>query len=142
MYSSVAAMQELLGASFAAIYGADAAAAASRCAADLEAAAAEIDGHLASRYRTPVSAASCQTLLADWNAVLAQERAYSRAPAQSDFTEKLKRRADEVRRCLREAATGAFALAADLVADADSGTEVAIVECDPPVFGRSRMRGF
>lgn len=143
MYATPADLAAVLGSSHAAIYGSDASAAAAKANEDLAAAAAEIDGHLARRYAVPVTAPSALPLLKDWNLVLAQERAFARAHAQPDFSEKLKRRCDEVRKCLREAAEGTFALAAGLAEpEGASATGMAFVEAAPPLFGRERMRGF
>lgn len=60
-------------------------------AADLAAAAAEIDGALSKRYIVPVTAPAPLALLKDWNLTLAEERAYARA-AGGDYSEKLKNR--------------------------------------------------
>ncbi len=109
---------------------------------DLLAAAAEIDGAIAARYRLPVTGERSLALLKDWCLTLAEERAFAR-PAGESFTEKVKTRVAQVRQYLDKIRDDAFRLP-----DAEenrSGTGaggVAIVQCDEPVFGRDRMKGF
>ena len=128
-----------MGRAYAAVYGQQDPDA--QAAQDAAAASAEIDGYLAGRYAVPVASEAALPLLRDWALALAEERAYSRSQAQNDFSEKVKRRADHVRELLKEAAEGRFALAAGL-AEAQSGSGVAVVECEEPVFTRGRMTGF
>lgn len=113
---------------------------ATRAAADLGSAAAEIDGALATRYRLPVSGDRALALLRDWNTVLTLERAYARA-ASPELPEKVKTRVAQVREYLRMVRADEFLLPG---APEKSGAEggVALVQCDDPVFGRKRMEGF
>jgi len=106
---------------------------------DLEAAAAEIDGAIASRYALPVSGDRSLALLKDWNLTLAEERAYAR-PAGADFTEKIKRRVDQVRKYLDLIRADQFRLPDAAENQASGG--IALVQRDDPVFDRKSMEGF
>lgn len=135
MYASTANLEERLGKSFAAIYRDD----PEPPAADLAAAAAEVDGYLAGRYTVPVTAEGAQTLLNDWTLTLAEERAYARGSA---IPEKVTRRVDIVRKLLRDASSGTFRLPAE-APESETGFGAALIaECDPPVFGRDHMEGY
>lgn len=111
-------------------------------AGDLEAAAAEIDGALAYRYRLPVTGPRSLALLKDWTLTLAEERAFAR-PAGGDYTEKVKARVAQVRKYLDMIREDAFRLP-DGVENAGAGGAggIALVQCDEPVFRRDKMRGF
>ena len=110
--------------------------------ADLQAAAAEIDGALIMRYTLPVTGPLSLALLKDWCLTLAEERAYAR-PVGGDFTEKVKRRTDQVRKYLDMLRAGQYLLP-DAVEKGSSGStgKIAIVQCDPPRFTRNQMEGF
>lgn len=107
--------------------------------ADLEAAAAEIDGAIAARYALPVTGPRSLALLKDWNLTLAEERAYAR-PAGADFTEKIKRRVDQVRKYLDLIRADQFRLPDAAENQASGG--IALVQRDDPVFDRKSMEGF
>ena len=109
---------------------------------DLLAAAAEIDGALIMRYTLPVTGPLSLALLKDWCLTLAEERAYAR-PVGGDFTEKVKRRTDQVRKYLDMLRAGQYLLP-DAVEKGSSGStgKIAIVQCDPPRFTRNQMEGF
>ena len=108
---------------------------------DLESAASEIDGALISRYALPVTGEKSLKLLKDWNLTLAEERAYAR-PVGGDFTEKIKRRVDIVRKYLEEIRLGQFLLPDAVEKTAASGGKIALVQRASPVFGRESMEGF
>ena len=108
---------------------------------DLESAAAEIDGALAFRYSLPVTGERSLALLKDWNLTLAEERAYARA-AGSEFAEKIKRRADQVRKYLEMIRADQFRLPDAAENAASSGGGIALVKRDDPVFDRKSMEGF
>ena len=108
---------------------------------DLESAAAEIDGAIAVRYAHPVTGSRSLALLKDWNLTLAEERAYAR-PAGGDFTEKIKRRADQVRKYLDMIRGGQFKLPDAPENSSGSGETIALLQRDEPIFDRSKMRGF
>ena len=110
----------------------------SDAAADLESAAAEIDGAIASRYRLPVTGKRTLSLLRDWTLTLAEERAYARA-AGSGFAEKVRLRVEQVRKYLEMIRNGTF-----LLPDAEEHKDgsVAFASCREPVFGRDNMEGF
>lgn len=111
-------------------------------AGDLEAAAAEIDGAIASRYRLPVTGARSLALLKDWNLTLAEERAFAR-PAGGEFTEKVKVRVAQVRRYLEMIRDDAFRLPdAEENGGGASAGGIALVKCDEPIFGRDKIKGF
>lgn len=109
---------------------------------DLEAAAAEINGAISFRYALPVTGQASLALLRDWNLTLAEERAFAR-PAGSDFTEKVKSRVALVRQYLTMIREDTFRLPDAALAASGSGSAgIALVQCDPPVFSRDRMKGF
>ena len=109
---------------------------------DLESAAAEIDGAIAFRYRLPVTGERSLALLKDWNLTLAEERAFAR-PVGGDYTEKIKRRVDQVRKYLELIRADQFRLPdAPEKGAATSGSGIALVQQDKPVFGREEMSGF
>ena len=108
---------------------------------DLESAAAEIDGALISRYALPVTGEKSLKLLKDWNLTLAEERAYAR-PVGGDFTEKIKRRVDIVRKYLEEIRLGQYLLPDAVEKAAASGKGIALVRRSSPVFDRESMEGF
>ena len=108
---------------------------------DLESAAAEIDGAIASRYALPVTGPRSLALLKDWNLTLAEERAYAR-PAGGDFTEKIKRRVDQVRKYLDMIRSDQFRLPDAPENSSGSGGTIALVQRDEPIFDRDKMKGF
>lgn len=108
---------------------------------DLESAAAEIDGAIAARYALPVTGSRSLALLKDWNLTLAEERAYAR-PAGADFTEKIKRRVDQVRKYLDLIRDDRFKLPDAPENTAGSGSSIALVQRDDPVFDRDNFTGF
>ena len=107
---------------------------------DLESAAAEIDGAIAARYALPVTGSRSLALLKDWNLTLAEERAYAR-PAGGDFTEKIKRRVDQVRKYLDMIRADKFRLP-DAPENMASSGKIALVRRDDPVFDRGKTTGF
>ena len=108
---------------------------------DLESAAAEIDGAIASRYSLPVTGSRSLALLKDWNLTLAEERAYAR-PAGGDFTGKIKRRVDQVRKYLDMIRNDQFRLPDAAENSSGSGSTIALIQRDDPVFDRDKMGGF
>ena len=110
---------------------------------DLKAAAAEIDGSISARYVLPVASERSLALLQDWCLTLAEERAYSRA-AGSEFAEKIKERAAQVRRMLELIRNGGFRLpdAVEIGSGGGSGASFTLVQSDEPVFTRERLKGF
>ncbi len=108
---------------------------------DLESAAAEIDGALAARYALPVTGERSLALLKDWNLTLAEERAYAR-PAGSEFSEKIKRRVNQVRKYLHLIRTDQFRLPDAPEKPASSGSSIALIRRDEPIFDREKMGGF
>ena len=135
-YATLTELQNRLGtALYQALYATDAPA-----QADLDAAAAEIDGSLAFRYAPPVTGSRSLTLVRDWNLTLAEERAAARsagdAPAGS-----LRGRVELVRQSLALIRSGEFALPDEAEKRAAPGG-IALVQCDRPVFGRGASSGF
>ena len=110
-------------------------------AGDLEAAGAEIDGAVASRYALPVTGPRSLALLKDWNLTLAEERAYAR-PAGGDFTEKIKRRVDQVRKYLDMIRSDRFRLPDTPENSSGTGGTIALLQRDEPIFDRTQMKGF
>ena len=110
-------------------------------ASDLAAASAEIDGHAGVRYAAPVTAARALPLLSSWCLTLAEELAWARSGRATP--EGVKERCRQVRELLKLLAEGKFSLAGAQAPEAAGPSGgVALVECDRPVFGRSRMGGF
>ena len=133
-YATVDDLKQRLGVVFTEIYDSDEAAAE----ADLQGAAAEIDGALACRYRVPVAARETLSLLKDWNLTLAEERTYSRA-AGSQYAEKIKRRVDQVRSYLEMIRLSRFSLSG---AEENATESALLVDTEEPVFSRNKLRGF
>lgn len=108
--------------------------------ADLESAAAEIDGCLSLRYIVPVTHESAQSLLWDWNLTLAEERAFAR-PAGAAYTEKVKTRVAQVRIYLEMIRNKTFHFA-NIPEKTSGGADIALVDGPEPVFTREKMRGY
>ena len=108
---------------------------------DLESAAAEIDGAIAARYALPVTGSRSLVLLKDWNLTLAEERAYTR-PAGGIFTEKIKLRVGQVRKYLDMIRADEFKLPDAEENTSASGTAIALIRRDDPIFDREKMEGF
>ena len=108
--------------------------------ADLESAAAEIDGCLSLRDTVPVTHESAQSLLWDWNLTLAEERAFAR-PAGATYTEKVKTRVAQVRIYLEMIRNKAFHFAS-IPEKTSGGADIALVDGPEPVFTRDRMKGY
>ncbi len=137
-YATVSDFENRIGTLFGNVYsGADGAAAAQ---ADLESAAAEVDGALAFRYALPVGGERSLTLLKDWTLTLGEERACART-AGSVFAEKVKTRAAQVRTYLEMVRTDRFRLP-DAKERTSSDVRLTLTKGEPPVFGRDHMEGF
>ena len=108
---------------------------------DLLAAAAEIDGAISSRYRLPVTGNVALALLKDWCLTLAEERAYAR-PVGGEFTEKITRRVDVVRRYLDMIRLDEFKLSDAPENNRSNGAKIALVQRDNAIFDRNKMGGF
>ena len=113
----------------------------SDASADLLAAAAEIDGAISSRYRLPVTGNVALALLKDWCLTLAEERAYAR-PVGGEFTEKIKRRVDNVRKYLDMIRLGEFKLADAPENTSNGAAKIALIRRNDAVFDRNKMEGF
>lgn len=107
---------------------------------DIDAAAAEINGAIGTRYNTPVTASGALPLLKSWTLTLAEELAYSRDDAL-EIPGNVEKRVKRVRDLLEKVLQGKFNLAADAVQNTDQA-EAMIVDCDEPVFTRETMQGF
>ena len=108
---------------------------------DLLAAAAEIDGAISSRYRLPVTGNVALALLKDWCLTLAEERAFAR-PVGGEFTEKIKRRVDNVRKYLDMIRLGEFKLADAPENTSNGAAKIALIRRNDAVFDRNKMEGF
>ena len=108
---------------------------------DLLLASAEIDGYLAKRYTVPVTSAGAADLLRDFAIGLAAPKAYFRQ-ASGDLPEKVKLRAEEIRKILRDFSTGAALLAADAVPQQKGQSGLLDIVCDEKRFSRDTMRGY
>ena len=136
MYASPADLQARLGGSiFGEIYSSP-----QNAENDLAEAQAEIDGCLAKRYVTPVTAAAALPLLKGWCLTLCEERSYSRA-AGSGYAEKVTSRVAQVRKYLADAASGVFLLPG--AAENNSGSAgISMIAGDEPMFTRDKLEGY
>lgn len=136
MYAEIADLRARLGGSvFDEIYPSGDAA-----QEDLADAQAEVDGCLAKRYVTPVTAASALPLLKGWTLTLCEERSYSRA-AGSGYAEKVTSRVAQVRKYLADAASGVFLLPG--AAENNSGSAgISMIAGDEPMFTRDKLKGY
>lgn len=144
MYAACAELRSRIGAAiFDEIYQSDQSDLSdpSDACADLLAAAAEIDGALTMRYTLPVTGPLSLALLKDWCLTLAEERAYAR-PVGGDFSEKIKRRTDQVRKYLDMLIAGQYLLPDAAEKGSSARGPVAIIQCDAPRFTRSQLEGF
>ena len=140
MYASAADLQTRIGDVFAELYRRlDGTTMADEASADLAAASAEIDGAVGMRYAVPVSSEQALPLLKNWCLTLAEELAWARSGRQTP--ESVKDRVKTVRELLGKVAAGSFSLAGASLQATENGI-IAEIECDEPVFGRRRMRGF
>lgn len=136
MYAEVTDLRARLGASvFDEIYPSGDAA-----RDDLADAQAEVDGCLARRYVTPVTAASALPLLKGWTLTLCEERSYTRA-AGSGYAEKVTVRAALVRKYLAAAASGSFFLPG-AVENASGSAGISLIAGDEPLFTRDKLKGY
>ena len=108
---------------------------------DLLAAAAEIDGAISVRYRLPVTGSVALSLLKDWCLTLAEERAYAR-PVGGEFTEKVTRRVDNVRKYLELIRLDQFKLSDAPENVSSNAAKIALVRRDDAIFDRRKMDGF
>ena len=108
---------------------------------DIQAAAAEIDGAISARYRLPVTGSVALSLLKDWCLTLAEERAYAR-PVGGEFTEKVTRRVDNVRKYLELIRLDQFKLSDAPENVSSNAAKIALVQHDDAIFDRRKMDGF
>ena len=138
-YASVDELRSRIGASvFDEIYGASE---NSDALSDIQAAAAEIDGAISCRYRIPVTGDVALSLLKDWCLTLAEERAYAR-PVGCEFTDKIIRRVDVVRKYLDMVRIDQFKLSDAPENSASSSARVALIQRSDAIFERKKMEGF
>ncbi len=137
MYLAVVEYQERLGNTFNSVYKND----QTKAAADLTAAAAEIDGYLTSRYQVPVTTPEAQELLKDWNYTLALPRTYDRAGG-STIPDKVEKQVKHVRQLLRDAAEGKFKLPGETAEAENAVGGALIVQCEEPQFTRDKLAGY
>jgi phage gp36-like protein len=105
---------------------------------DLQDAQAEIDGTLMMYYQVPVTAEQALPLLKGWTLTLAEERAYART-AGSRFSDKIRKRVDQVRARLSEIRKEQFILPG---AEKCLNSQVSFLEMDMPVFTRKNLKDF
>lgn len=132
-YASENDFKERLGSLFAEIYPDP-----SFVLLDLLDAQAEIDGVLSLFYQTPVTAEQALPLLKSWTLTLAEERAYVRT-AGSRFSEKLKKRVEQVRLRLDEIRKEQFSIPG---AEKRMDSQISFLEMDMPVFTRDSLKFF
>ena len=108
---------------------------------DLTAASAEVDGAIANRYQTPVTAADALPLLKSWTLTLTEELAWSRG-GSSELPENVTDRCKTVRQQLRRIGSGDFQLPATPAENTSAAGAAAVVSAAKPVFTRDQMTGF
>ena len=109
--------------------------------ADLDAAEAEIDGLIGTRYAVPVESGAALPLLKAWTVTLAEELAWSRA-GKSELPKNVTQRAETVRKNLTLIASGKMLLQAAAQDESSGGGSVVGISGNTPVFGRDKMTGY
>ncbi len=137
MYATSEDLISHLGNSGSALYRADTALAEG----DIAAASGEIDGYVSNRYMTPIFDVYVLVLIKDWCLTLAEERAYARAGGAS-LPDKVVKRAETVRKTLRDIASGKFKLDCQPKETKAPVETTLIVQNDEPLFTRENMAGF
>ena len=109
--------------------------------ADLDAAEAEIDGLIGTRYAVPVESGAALPLLKAWTVTLAEELAWSRS-GKSELPKNVTQRAETVRKNLTLIASGKMLLQAAVQDESSGGGSVVGISGNAPVFGRDKMTGY
>ncbi|MBO4647318.1 MAG: DUF1320 family protein [Lentisphaeria bacterium] len=109
--------------------------------ADLDAAEAEIDGLIGTRYAVPVESGAALPLLKAWTVTLAEELAWSRS-GKSELPKNVTQRAETVRKNLTLIASGKMLLQAAAQDENSGGGSVVGIAGNTPVFGRDKMTGY
>lgn len=109
--------------------------------ADLDAAEAEIDGLIGTRYAVPVESGAALPLLKAWTVTLAEELAWSRS-GKSELPKNVTQRAETVRKNLTLIASGKMLLQAAAQDENSGGGSVVGISGNTPVFGRDKMTGY
>ena len=109
--------------------------------ADLDAAEAEIDGLIGTRYAVPVESGAALPLLKAWTVTLAEELAWSRS-GKSELPKNVTQRAETVRKNLTLIASGKMLLQAAAQDESSGGGSVVGISGNTPVFGRDKMTGY
>lgn len=108
---------------------------------DLDAAEAEINGMIGTRYHVPVTAGAALSLLKAWAVTLAEELAWSRS-GKNELPKNVTERAATVRKNLALIADGKMILGGAEQDDVSGGGSVVGIAGNPPVFGRDKMEGY
>ena len=119
----------------------DGTAMAEEAQADLDAAEAEIDGLIGTRYAVPVESGAALPLLKAWTVTLAEELAWSRS-GKSELPKNVTQRAETVRKNLTLIASGKMLLQAAAQDESSGGGSVVGISGNDPVFGRDKMTGY
>lgn len=109
--------------------------------ADLDAAEAEIDGIIGTRYAVPVQSGAALPLLKAWTVTLAEELAWSRS-GKSEIPGNVRQRAETVRKNLSLISSGRMLLSAAVQDESSGGGSVVGIAGNEPVFGRDKMAGY
>ena len=109
--------------------------------ADLDAAEAEIDGLIGTRYAVPVQSGAALPLLKAWTVTLAEELAWSRS-GKNELPKNVTQRAETVRKNLTLIASGKMLLQAAAQDESSGGGSVVGISGNTPVFGRDKMTGY
>ncbi len=143
MYATAADLEKRLKREYAAIYADEDTGVADETLVeeDLGAAAAEIDGKVSVRYEIPVTNPGALALLKAWNLDLAAELAFGRTEG-AVIPEKVKNRAETVRKNLDAIAKGDMKLSGAAAESASGPGASAIIAVDEPEFTREKMQGF
>ena len=108
---------------------------------DLDAAEAEIDGMIGTRYTVPVESGEALPLLKSWTVTLAEELAWGRS-GKAETPENVRERVKHVRSLLAKVADGSMLLPGAAQAAAVGGGSVVAIAGNEPVFGRDKMPGY
>lgn len=142
MYATAPELIIRIGDVYAGLYtDADGGVMAAEIAADLAAAAAEIDGMIGMRYETPVTSVPALPLLKNWNLTLAEELSWVRS-GKGDVPENVKNRVAHVRGLLGKIADGNMRLPGAQDSGSESPGGMLIARSEEPVFTRNQLEGY
>lgn len=142
MYATIADLKKRLKGFYTELYaGENGAVDEDSMTEDLTSANAEIEGSIAARYQTPVTAADALPLLKNWCLTLTEELAWSHG-GRDELPENVVTRAKTVREQLKRVGEGNFKLPAAPAETTSGQGGASILSISEPVFTRDKMQGF